>query len=294
MKPTGRRDTLVAAGFLAPTFLGFAAFVLGPMLAAVVLSFFRWNLLSSPTFVGLDNYLTLLHDGRLASVYVVTVAMAIALVAINLSLGLFLAVLIDARMPRLLRSFFSFSYFLPFVISASAVALIWRFLLNENFGLVNYFLSLVHIDGINWLGSSAWAPVSVVLVAAWKSIGFNVLVYIAGLQGIPRELHEAAAIDGAGRVATFRKVTLPLLTPTVFFLIVINTINAFQLFAEPLVLTQGGPGDASRTIVLYIFEKAFRSFDIGYASTIAISLFAVLSVLTAVQFAVSKKWTFYG
>jgi len=133
----------------------------------------------------------------------------------------------------------------------------------------------------------------VVLVAAWKSIGFNVLVYIAGLQGIPRELHEAAAVDGAGRGAAFWRITLPLLTPTVFFLVVINTINAFQLFAEPLVLTQGGPGDASRTIAQYIFEKAFRSFDMGYASTIALSLFVVLGALTAVQFAASKKWTFY-
>lgn len=293
MKPAGRRDSLAAAAFLAPTFVGFAAFVLGPMLAAVVLSLFRWNLLSSPTFVGLDNYGTLFRDSRLASVYFVTAGMAIALVIINLTLGLLLAVLLEARMPRLLRSFFRLSYFFPFVVSASAVALIWRFLMHKDFGLVNYGLGIFQIDAINWLGSSAWTPVSVVLVAAWKSIGFNVLVYIAGLQGIPPELREAASVDGAGRRAVFWKITLPLLTPTVFFLVVINTINAFQLFAEPFVLTQGGPGDASRSIVQYIFEKAFRSFDMGYASTVAISLFVVLSALTAVQFAVSKKWTFY-
>jgi multiple sugar transport system permease protein len=293
MRSATRRNSLAALGFLAPTLLGFTAFVLGPMLGAVVLSLFKWNLLSSPTFVGLDNYFSLLRDGRLVVVYLVTTKMAVALVVINLTLGLLLAVLLEGRMPGFLRSFFRLSYFFPFIVSASAVALIWRYLMNQDFGLVNYFLSLVHIDGVNWLGASAWTPVSVVLVATWKSLGFNVLVFIAGLQGIPPELREAAAIDGAGRSATFWRITLPLLTPTVFFLVVINTIIAFQLFAEPFVLTLGGPGDSSRTIVQYIFEKAFQSFDLGYASAIALSLFVVLSSLIALQFALSKKWTFY-
>ncbi len=289
-----RREAWTAWAFLTPSLLGFAAFVFGPILAVVVLSFFDWSLLSEPTFVGTDNYARLAADERIRDVYTATAYISIVAVALNLVLGLVIAVLLESRLPRRLRSFFRMTYVFPYIVSAAAVALIWRFLLNQDLGLVNWVLGIVGIDRINWLGSSAWAPLSVILVYTWKSLGFSILIYIAGLQSIPVELREAATMDGANAWTRFTRISLPLLSPTIFFLVVINTINAFQIFAEPLVLTNGGPGDSSRTVVVYIYELAFRFFDLGYASTAALTLFAVLLALTAIQFRLSRRWTFYG
>ncbi len=289
-----RGDGLAALGFLTPSLLGFALFVLAPAAGVIALSFFDWNLLSNGRFIGIDNFVRLFSDQRLLAVYGSTTTMAIAILAINVTIGLLLAVLLETRMPRWLRGFFRLSFLFPFVVSSSAVALIWRFLFNKDLGLVNYWLGeWFSIDRIDWLGSSFWAPISVVIVSSWKTLGFSILVYIAGLQSIPAELREAAIVDGTNAWQRFWRITLPLLSPTVFFLVVINTINAFQLFAEPRVLTTGGPGDASRTIVQYIYDTAFGSFDLGYASTVGITLLVVLIVLTAIQFRFSRRWTFY-
>lgn len=289
----GRDDTRAALGFLAPSVLTFLLFVLAPTLGVLVLSFYDWNLLSDGTFVGFDNFARLAEDKRLLAVYASTTYMALAILVVNVVLGLVLAVLLEARMPRWLRAFFRLSFLFPFVVSASAVALIWRFLLNKDLGLVNYLLGFLQIDRVDWLGSSTFAPIAVIIVNSWKTIGFSILVYIAGLQSIPNELREAATVDGANAWTRFWRITFPLLSPIVFFLVVINMINSFQLFAEPRVLTQGGPGDASRTIVQYLYDRAFGDFDLGYASAIGITFALVLVLLTAVQFRLSRRWTFY-
>lgn len=289
-----RGDGLAALGFLTPSLIGFALFVLAPAAGVILLSFFNWNLLSDGRFIGLDNFARLLTDSRLLAVYGSTTYMALAVLAINVTIGLLLAVLLEVKMPRWVRGFFRLSFLFPFVVSSSAVALIWRFLLNKDLGLVNYWLGeWFSVERIDWLGSSFWAPISVIIVSSWKTLGFSILVYIAGLQSIPNEIREAAIVDGTNAWQRFWRITLPLLSPTVFFLVVINTISAFQLFAEPRVLTTGGPGDASRTIVQYIYDTAFGSFDLGYASTVGITLLLVLIVLTAIQFRVSRIWTFY-
>ncbi|GAA2231416.1 sugar ABC transporter permease [Herbiconiux moechotypicola] len=287
------RDTRAAVAFLTPSLIAFAIFVFAPSIAVVVLSFFRWNLLSDGTFIGVDNFVRLFSDTRLADVYRSTAFMAVVILAVNVVIGLLLAVLLETRMPNWLRGFFRLSFLFPFVVSSSAVALIWRFLLNKDLGLVNYWLGLIGIDRIDWLGSSFWAPISVIIVSSWKTVGFSILIYIAGLQSIPTEIREAAIVDGANAWQRFFRITLPLLSPTVLFLLVINTISAFQLFAEPKVLTGGGPGDASRTIVQYIYDLAFGAFDLGYASAVGLTLLVVLIVLTTIQFRVSKKWTHY-
>ncbi len=288
-----RGDGRAAAGFLAPSGVGFLLFVLVPTVGVVLLSFFDWNLLSPPTFVGGANYAQLFQDHHLLAVFGSTTYMAVAILAVNIAVGLLLAVLLETRMPRWVRAFFRLSFLFPFVVSSSAVALIWRFLLDKDFGLVNYWLGFIGIPHINWLGSTQWAPVAIILVNSWKTIGFSILVYIAGLQGIPNEVREAAIVDGANAWTRFWRITFPLLSPTVFFLLVINTINAFQVFAEPRVLTQGGPGDSSRTIVEYIYDTAFQGFNIGYASTVGLTLVALLVILTLIQFRLSRRWTFY-
>ncbi len=282
-----------AAAFLAPSAGSFVLFVLAPTIGVIGLSFFSWNLLSDGRFIGLDNYVKLFTDSRLLDVYRSTTFMALSILAVNIIVGLLLAVLLETRMPRWVRAFFRLSFLFPFVVSSSAVALIWRFLFNKDLGLVNYWLGFLGIDRIDWLGSSFWAPIAVIIVSSWKTLGFSILVYVAGLQSIPAELREAAIVDGANAWQRFWRITLPLLSPTVFFLVVINTINAFQIFAEPRVLTQGGPGDSSRTVVQYIYDTAFQSFNLGYASTIGITLMLVLIVLTLIQFRVSRRWTHY-
>lgn len=287
-------DGRAAAAFLAPSAASFLLFVLIPTGGVIGLSFFSWNLLSDGRFIGLDNFEKLFSDTRLLEIYRATTVMALAILAVNIVVGLLLAVLLETRMPRGVRAFFRLSFLFPFVVSSSAVALIWRFLFNKDLGLVNYWLGAVlGIDRVDWLGSSTWAPVAVVIVSSWKTVGFSILVYVAGLQSIPHEVREAAIVDGANAWQRFWRITLPLLSPTVFFLVVINTINAFQIFAEPRVLTQGGPGDSSRTVVQYIYDTAFQGFNLGYASTIGLTLMAVLIVLTLIQFRVSRRWTYY-
>jgi multiple sugar transport system permease protein len=295
-RPARRRrrdDTAAALGFLAPSLITFLLFVLAPTIGVLVLSFFDWNLLSDGTFIGFDNFARIGHDKRLLAVYGSTTYIALVILVVNVVVGLLLAVLLEARMPRWLRAFFRLSFLFPFVVSASAVALIWRFLLNKDLGLVNYLLGFVHIDRIDWLGSSAFAPIAVIIVNSWKTIGFSILVYIAGLQSIPNELREAAIVDGANAWTRFWRITFPLLSPIVFFLVIINMINSFQIFAEPRVLTQGGPGDASRTVVEYLYDRAFGDFDLGYASAIGIMFALLLILLTGIQFRLSRKWTFY-
>jgi multiple sugar transport system permease protein len=291
--PLRRREALSAYLFLSPTLIGFLLFVVGPMLAAIGLSLFEWNLIRPPTFVGLENYQQLFTDARLGSIYRTTFVIASLVVLGNLALGLAIALLLDQKMPAFLRHFFRLSFFFPFVVSVTAVALIWSFMLNKDLGLVNYYLGLLGIERIPWLNSSRWSPLAVILTDIWKNLGFYVLVYLGGLQNIPADYYEAAQVDGANRRQQFWRITLPLLSPTMLFLAVIGLINALQIFAQPYILTEGGPGDATRTVVMYIYEQGFRFFSMGYASTLALSLFAFILLLTYVQFRVSRRWVFY-
>jgi len=290
------REALTAYLFLLPTFTTFILFVLGPMVAAVGLSFYDYNLLkwnASPKYIGLDNYQRLADSPRIIPIYESTIKIGANVVFFNIVLGLIIALLLDQKIPGILRQIFRLTYFFPFVVSVSAVALIWSYLLNKDFGIVNYYLGLLGVKRISWLRSSNWSWIAVVITESWKSLGFNVLVFLGGLQTIPTEFYEAAEVDGANGWRRFRHITLPLLTPTIFFLVVIDTINAFQIFAQPFILTQGGPGDSSRTVVMFIYEYGFRFFEMGYASTIALSLFVLILFLTIVQFGLSRRWEFY-
>lgn len=292
-KARRRRDAIAAVGFLAPSGVGFALFILGPIVAAFVLSFYDWNLLRDAEFIGIENYRTLFSEDRLPAILLTTLTIATCVVVANLALGLAIALALDSKVPSMLRGVLRLSFVFPLVVSSSAVALIWRFILNRDLGLMNWLLGYASVDRINWLGSSDWSWRSVVLVAVWKNVGFNVLLFLAGLQSVPEQLYDAARVDGARPWQQLRYITLPMLAPVTLFLSVINSINAFQLFAEPLILTDGGPGDASRTLVLYLYETAFTSFDLGYASTLALVLFVLLLVLGGLQFWLSNRYSHY-
>jgi multiple sugar transport system permease protein len=286
-------EALTAYVFISPTVIGFLAFIIGPVVAAFILSFYEWNLMTPPRYVGLANYEKLMNDVRLQTVYWVTFRIAAMVVISNLVLGLAIAVMLDRKMPRLLQHFFRLSYFFPYVVSAAVISIIWSFLLHRDLGPINYYLGLLGVGRINWLNSSQWAPVSIVITEVWKNVGFYILVFLGGLQAIPASYYDAADVDGANEWEKFFHVTLPLLSPTTLFLVVISTIGALQIFAQPFILTRGGPGDATRTIVMYIYEQGFRFFSMGYASTVALSLFAVILLLTLLQFWISKRWVFY-
>jgi len=288
-----RRETRAGLLFLLPSAVLFLVFVAGPLIASLTLTFFQWDGLSVGRFIGFANYGTLLHDKQVGTVLLNTVVFTVGDVAGKTVLGLFLAVVVTRYLRRALQTIFRSIIFFPVIVSGVAIGIIWSWLLNSTLGLVDYYLGNIGLPAVAWLDSSAHALPSLIMVDIWRNVGFSFVVFAAGLQGISAQLYEAAKIDGAGEWAQFRWITLPLLSPTTFFVLVINLIGAFQFFDLSYVMTQGGPGDATRTIVYYIYDTAFHFFRFGYASTIAFMLFLILAVLTFFQVRLSRRWVFY-
>jgi multiple sugar transport system permease protein len=290
---TKHREALWGFLFILPTYLGFAIFILGPIVAVAGMSFTKFDVLGGSVFTGLANYSRMLSDDRLRTVYANTFLFTIFAVFFNVSIGLALAVLLNRRLPQLVRSFFRSIYFFPLLVAHTYVAVIWQFLYQRDTGVINYYLSLLGLGPVAWLASPNWVLPSVIIMDVWKNTGFAMIIFLAGLQNIPRDYYEAARIDGAGALQLFLRITLPLLTPTIFFVLIIFMIGAIQVFDTIIVLTGGGPGDASRSVVIYIYEQAFQNFDLGYASTIAMTLFVVILTLTLFQFWFSRRWVHY-
>ncbi len=276
-----RRRDLAAYLFLLPGLIHFIVFVLFAVLASLGLSFTRWDLLSRPVFIGVQNFVDMVHDDLFWNALRVT----FLYVLLSLPAGVVLALGLALAMNQKLRgiSFFRACYFIPVVSSMVAVAMVWRWIYQPDFGLLNYLLSLVGITGPDWLGDDRLTMPSLAVLSIWKGLGFNMVLFLAGLQGIPRSLYEAAAIDGAGRWAQFRHVTWPLLTPTTFFVVVLGIIGSFQAFDQVVLMTNGGPGDASRVYTFYLYTKAFRDHAMGYAAALAWVLFAIIAAVTYVQ-----------
>ena len=293
MNRTRVHETIAAYAFLSPVLLGFLLFVLGPALVAVGLTFFSYDVLTPPKFTGWANYTRFFRDPRLPLIYWNTLVYVFWYVLLTTVIGLCLAVAANRAMHAVWRYLIRTSYFFPVLTSLASVAIVWQYLYNTDFGIINYYLATVGVKPIPWLTSSQWALTSLILLGVWKNLGFNFILLVAGLQNIPRHLYEAADIDGAGRWASFRYITVPSLTPVLFFVVVWGLINAFQIFDSPFILTAGGPGDASRTVVMYIYESGFRFFEMGYASTVALSLFLIVVLLTLLQFRLSRIWVFY-
>jgi multiple sugar transport system permease protein len=288
------RESIAAWLFLVPSLIPFVVFVAGPLLAAVALSVAKYDILTPPTFAGLVNFEKFFNDPRLLTIYKNTVVYVLGTVGAETVIALLLAVATNRVLPGLLRYIFRTTYFFPVLTSLASVSIVWGYLFHTNFGVINYYLQRLGGSPIPWLTSSDWAMVSLIILGVWKGLGFSYILFVAGLQNIPRHLYEAAAIDGAGPVSTFFNITLPMLSPTMFFAVVISLINGFQIFDSPYIMTQGGPGDATRTVAMYLHEQGFRFFDMGYAATIALSLFVVILVLTLVQFRFGRSWVHYS
>jgi multiple sugar transport system permease protein len=288
-----RREALTGFLFIAPSVLGFLLFVLGPLIAAAVLSFTHYDVLTPPRFNGLRNYQRLLEDQRLATVYGNTLIYVVAAVILINALALGLAVLISQRLPRSLTYLFRSAYFFPSLVALVYVSIIWQALFQKDTGIINYYLAQAGGPRVDWLNSPGWSKVTVIVVDTWRNIGFAMLIYVAALQEVPKDYYEAARIDGAGPWTLFRRITVPLISQATFFNITTTVIGAFQIYESIIVLTRGGPGDASRSVVMYIAEKAFNDFDMGYASAIAMTLFVVVLVATLIQFRIRRSWVQY-
>jgi len=293
LRKESQREALAGYLFILPTFIGYTAFVIGPILAAIGFSLTSYDILSPAQFIGIQNYTDLISDARLHKVYWNTIYFTVVAVSLNVGIGLLLAVLINRNMPSFLKYIFRTAYFFPVLVALTYCSIIWQYLYQKDTGIINYYLSFLHVAPTAWLSSPLWVMPSIIFMDVWKNTGFAMLVFLAGLQGISPDYYEAASLDGANRGQLFRYITLPLISPTIFFNVIIYMIGALQVFDSIIVLTQGGPGDASRSLVMYIYENAFQLFHMGYASATAITLFIVIMLLTLVQFRVGQSWVHY-
>jgi multiple sugar transport system permease protein len=268
-------------------------FTAGPILASLGLSFFSWDVISAPKFIGVDNYTRLATDSTVITSFGVTLLLAISIVVLQLLTGLVLALLVQQRRRKSTQAFFRTIYFLPLLASAASVSIFMGYLFDQKFGVINYYLGLLGIPDIAWLTSTGGATATIIMVAVWQQTGFTFVLFSAALVGLPRDVLEAADMDGAGAFRSLIRIKLPLISPTIFFAAVIGMINAMQLFDQPYIMTQGGPGNATTTTVMLIYQTAFQNLQFGYGSAISMALLVILLAITAIQFLGSRKLVFY-
>ena len=287
-----RRDGLAAVLFLLPSAIPIVMFVLVPMVSAAWISLTDWNLISPATFVGFDNYVSLLTDPRTGEVFLHTLGYIVGYLPLVYLGGLAIALALNSALAG--RTLLRGIYFLPVVTSWIAVALVWRWLLNPSNGVVNGVLATVGIAGPGWWTDPAWAMPSVIIASVWKDLGFVMVILLAGLQAIPADLHDAARVDGAGWWQRLRHVTLPMLSPSTFFVVVISLINGFQVFDQVYAMTGGGPNGASTVVVQQIYDLTFRYGAAGEASALSWILFVVILAVTVLQIRGQRRWVNYG
>jgi multiple sugar transport system permease protein len=286
-----RRDILWAMLFIGPQFLGLIVFSLIPVISSFILSVMQWDGLGEREFVGLRNFQEQFADPNFREAMLNTFVYTIIAVPGSVALSLALALAVNRVRGK---TFYRTIFFLPTITSSVAVSMVWLWMLNGDFGLINVFLrEQLALDPPNWLVNSTWVVPTVALVAIWAGLGFNMVIFLAGLQGIPATYLEAAQIDGASRWRQFWNITLPLLSPTTFFVTIISIIGSFQVFDMIYVMTGGGPGNESTTMVFLIYELAFVNFTFGVSSAAAVILFALIMAVTLFQFWGQRRWVHY-
>jgi len=279
--------------FVIPVMAGFFLFMVYPMISGIALSFYQWPGIGPKEWVGVANYLKMFRDVHFLRAVGNTVYYTLGILVLGVPLALFWAILLNQKFLKG-RNFFRLIYFLPTVTMMAAVSMVWKWLLSPNYGLVNYFLGLVGLPKVNWLLDPKWAMPGLILMSIWKGTGFNMVIFLAGLQGIPKTYYEAAEIDGATAWHKFRYITLPLLSPTTFFVIITTMITSFQIFQQAYILTEGGPREATTTIVFYIYKNAFEWFKMGYSCAQSVFLLLVLILATLIQWRIQRRWVHYA
>ena len=277
-----RREWLAAAIFLAPNMIGLTVFIVIPVIAGFVISFTEWDMLSAPEFIGFDNYVELLTDDRFFWLTLKnTLVYSLFVIPGSIVISLLLALALNTHIRGV--GIYRTIYFLPFVSSTIAISLVWKWIMHPDFGILNGFLGLFGVPRLGWLQDRNMALFSVAIVAIWHSAGYNMTIFLAGLKGIPKTYYEAAEIDGATYWQRFWRITFPLLTPTLFFVLVISLIGSFQVFNLVYIMTDGGPGSSTQVYVYYLWENGFSYFRMGYASAMAYILFLIMLVITLFQ-----------
>ena len=285
------RQALVAYAFIAPWVIGFIIFTGGPIIASFGLSFFKWNIITPPRYIGVDNYVRMFTEDEWFRISVgVTVKYLLLYVPLSQVLALLLALLLNQK-ARLL-GFWRTTFYLPAVVSGVAGSVLWRWMYHNELGIINNLLLGVGLEGRAWLFDVETALGALVVKSLWN-VGVPMVIYLAALQGMPQNLYEAAEIDGAGEWSKFRNLTLPLLSPAIFFNVVIGVILGMQTFAEPYVMTKGGPDNSTLFLGLYLFQTAFSFLNMGYASAMAWMMFLVIFLLTVFQFKLASRWVYY-
>ncbi|MNM97478.1 Lactose transport system permease protein LacF [compost metagenome] len=277
--------------FLLPSLIGLLLFQLVPMIISGVISFTDWNMLSDPKFVGFANFAKVFTDEKSYTSLLNVFKFLIGYIPLVMIIGTFLAILLNRNIKGI--KFYRAMIFIPVITSWIAVSIVWRWFLNGQSGLVNYFLSLVGIAGPVWLQDFHWALPAVIGVTVWKDVGFVSIILLAGLQEIAEDYYEAAQIDGASAWTQFFKITLPLLTPALFFVLTMSLINSFQLFDQVMIMTGGGPAGSTSTIVEQVYKNAFMNNKMGFASAQSWVLFAIIFVVTLIQNQLQKRWVVY-
>ena len=278
--------------FLAPTLIGLALLSAGPILASFAISLTKWDLLTPPQFVGLDNFVNLANDPR----FLVSLRNTAFYTLLSVPIGMVLALGLALALNQSLRgiAFIRTAYFLPVVTSATAVGLVWFWIYSPNNGLLNQFIGVIGLPPQKWISDPFWAMPAIIAMSIWQGLGINVIIFLAGLQGIPQEYYDAASVDGAARWSRFRHVTLPLLTPSIFFTGILSLIGSFQVFDQVYILARPGkPTEATITLVYFIYESGFKFFRMGEAAAASWILFLIVAVLTVIYFRSQKRWVHY-
>jgi len=279
--------------FLTPAISAIFIFFFVPVIAAFLMSFTDFDIyalgdLSNARFVGIDNYIKIFSDTLFWKALTNTFYFVIMAGPLSIMDSLGAAMVLNNKIVKF-KGLFRLTYFIPVVTTLIAVAIVWRFIYNPRFGILNYMLSFVGANGIDWLGDPVFAMPAIVIMAVWKNFGYNMIIFIAGLQNIPEHLYEAAHLEGASEWQQFKFITLPMLAPTTIFISLITMIGFFQLFAEPYIMTQGGPLNSTLSIVQYMYQEGFRWWNMGYSAALAFVLFAVILIGTLIQFKLQRS-----
>lgn len=282
-----RDDSRFAWPMLLPNILGFLMFMLIPVVATLVLSFMKYDMLTPAQFIGVQNYVDMFHDPIVWQVTGNTLLYTVLTVPVGMCISLLLAVFLDQNIA--FKRFYRAAFFLPSITSMVVVAIVWQWIYNPDYGLLNFFLGFLGIKGPKWLLDTKTALISIAIVGIWKNAGYNMLIFLSGLQGISTSYYEAAELDGASKIQQFLYITVPMLKPTTFFIFIMSVISSFQVFDQVMLMTKGGPGRATSVLVHYLYQNAFTYFKLGYACAIAYLLFFIIMVITLVNMRMEKN-----
>jgi len=279
--------------FLAPAVTSILIFFFIPVMASFVMSFTDFDIyalgsIDMVRFIGFSNYVQLFGDPLFWQSLQNTMYYVVLASPLSIAVALGAAILLNSKLIKY-KGFFRLSYFIPYITTLVAVAIVWRFIYHPKFGILNYFLSLIGINPIDWLGDPATAMPAIVLMSVWKTFGYNMIIFLAGLQNIPEDLYEAASLEGANEWQKFKAITIPMLSPTTLFVSIITIVGFFQLFAEPYIMTQGGPLNKTLSIVGYMYQEGFRWWNMGYSASISFVLFFIIMIITVLQFKLQKS-----